>query len=150
MIIVPANFPTIQTNMNTNAAKMSPKDKAAKIKKTADETKNYFSKFKVKKKKAKADFGVVSMDCCDEEPEVTSEDIQYINDRLGWMQRDLDSLWSQLNEHENDGHLPELTFDQLKKAMELLGISPESVQIQPQVIYANDGSPQKVILEISK
>lgn len=105
---------------------------------------------KVKKgeKAAKASIG----DCIEvelrveaevEEPEVTQEDLNWINQRIDWAREEIDGLYNMLYRHM-DGHLPAIVgADKMNTALEALGLAND-YKVEKKTIYANDGTVANV------
>lgn len=111
---------------------------------------------------ALADIGCVVTECCEEEEEVTKDDLENVYRTLYSY---LDSFYSSINalsnriyetqdiiyekfwEHQK-GHLPPInSVEQMTRAIDALGLSSE-IEIQKKVIYASDGKAAKLVLEI--
>ena len=84
-------------------------------------------------------------DCCKET--ATLADLQnafsYFNDRIRYVNDQMNSLWTSLYEHTSQGHLPKLAgAAQMEKALKALGLDGD-YEVQKRVIYASDGSPKE-------
>lgn len=131
------------------------KDKQKKFLDFLYEAKTKTSK-KVKKgeKAAKASMG----DCIEvelkveaevEEPEVTQEDLNWINQRIDWAREEIDGLYNMLYRHM-DGHLPAIVgADKMNTALEALGLAND-YKVEKKTIYANDGTVANVEWTLKK
>lgn len=88
----------------------------------------------------------MDVDCCDAIPCV---DYNYIDNSIQYLNQRIDNLFQALSNHIDNGHLPPIEgAEKMKKALQVLGIDKD-YQIQPTIIYAEDGMPEKIVAVIS-
>ena len=131
------------------------KDKQNKFFDFLEKVKTKTSK-KVKKgeKAAKASMG----DCIEvelkveaevEEPEVTQEDLNWIQSQIDWVRTDISDLYNMIFRHM-DGHIPAIVgADKMNTALEALGLAND-YKVEKKTIYANDGTVANVEWTLKK
>ena len=125
------------------------KDKQKKFLDFLGEVKSKTSK-KVKKgeKAAKASMGdcievELKVEAEEEEPEVTQEDLNWVNTRIDWAREEINNMFNMFYRHM-EGHIPAIVgADKMNTALEALGLAND-YKVEKKTIYANDGTVSSV------
>ncbi len=83
------------------------------------------------------------------EPTPTMSDLEYLARMIGYLREDFGYLREQLYNHY-EGHIPKIVgATAMTKALKALGIDGD-YKVMPQVVYASDGTVEKILLEVMK
>ncbi len=90
--------------------------------------------------------------CCEvtvATPVLTQADLSYINDRIRWIQDDINYLRTDFYKHTTEGHLPKIEgATAMEKALKALGLAGD-YEVEKKTIYANDGTVSSISFALS-